>query len=148
MTWLLGGLFASTFLVVAVTSYLLDRDATRAGLGELQQAAATFGLSEQPRSGWSSEQVFHGAVQHFELTWTITPKRIGRGIVLRLRHPKLKSGQPSDAALAGMPDKAYLTFGEGFVQLSFEDTLGNDASQVVPATRRLLALAGSLLDGM
>jgi hypothetical protein len=85
MTWLIVGLFASTFVTVVVA---LLQDAERAGLRELEQPAATSGLSPQVRGVWSSGRVLHGSVQDFDLTWTITSNRIGRNIVLRVRHPK------------------------------------------------------------
>lgn len=134
MTWLFVGLFAATFVAIAVASSRLMRDTGRAAERELLQAAQSLGLLEQPRNRWTGERSFRGAVDGVELSWRLTPQAIGRSITVRVSHPRLRSEAVT------VPPDAALTIADGFIELSFTNK-AVDAAQLVQATQRLLAVA-------
>jgi len=115
VTWLIISLGVSLFVAVGISVRKLNQDEKSATVRELNEAAATLGLLRQPTTGRSGAQVFSGTVQGLEVTWTITPKSVGRAVRIRIR-----GATPESSA-----ESAY-------------DDNYNDASQLVPATRRLL----------
>jgi hypothetical protein len=64
-----------------------------------------------------------------------------RSRVLRLHHPKLQTVSPPTRYPLGCQTTRVSRLVKTSCSLRFEDTLGNDASLLVPATHRLLALA-------
>lgn len=122
--WLI---IASLFVAVGISAHKLRQNENCAEARELNEAAATLGLVQQPQSGWSGARVLAGTAQGFTVTWTLTPQSVGREIRIRIH----------DAQLTSSAELEDVTSGNGFVEQSFDDKY-NDTSQLVPATRRLL----------
>ena len=146
MGWLIAGLFASTFAAIVLGVHALQRDSARLALLALRHAAAQFDLQQASRIGWSGARVFCGTARGFDLRWTLTPQRVGRVIKVSVSHTNLTGRRLSPASRAEFPIGAELTLDKGVLTLTFKDTLGDDASELVPSTTRLLALATRLCD--
>ena len=147
MGWLITGLFAATFGVVAITWLALERESARAARQALNAAVARFDLRPAPRKGWSGAHVFFGTVRGFEVTWTLTPREVAREVRIRVHHPKLGGRVLHDATPLVFSFETTLTLERATLELTFKDTLGDDASQLAPSTNRLLDFATRLADG-
>jgi len=142
--WLIAGLFVATFGAIVFGVLAVHRESERVGRRALREAAARFGLRQAPRTKWSGARAFSGKVRGFEVTWTLTPRQIGRDMRVRVSHPNLAERRLREANPMGFPLGAELALEGGVLELTFKDTFSDDAGELVSSTHRLLALASRL----
>lgn len=146
--WLTAWIFIATFTAIVMAVRELEREASRGGLRALREAAATFHLVERaPRLTSSSDRVFRGRARGFKIVWRLPVRgRVKRPIELQIRHSAIRGNKLPLSSREGFPPSAKLAVDVGCLSLFVEDVLGNDISELVPCTRRLLIVAAQLAE--